>query len=289
MALRHHLQIITIAFHMLRTGQGAVKPIKLYWCRGSGRSDQGQQNFGDYLSALIVEMLSKRKVVHASVKHADMIAIGSVLSREKKAKIWGIPRKLHIWGTGSASPDDSFSGRHYYHAVRGVKTLGQIKNTDGLTALGDPGLLAPMLVERPLVKSIRVGVIPHIKDRNSPAILDLITRIPGARVIDVFSPVKVVLEQIASCDFVLSSSLHGLIVADSYGVPNQWLSLDSNPGWEYKFQDYYSSFAIEGVAPISPKRVRLDASWSVEECVENYFRPGLEDIQKALVKAFPFT
>jgi len=234
-----------------------------------------------------VEFVSGRKVEHASIRRADMIAIGSVLGREKKAKTWGFPRKLHIWGTGSGNPDDVFSGRHHFHAVRGSKCLNQIRGSKATPVLGDPGLLSSSLVNKPISKRIRVGLIPHIRHRDSSLIGELLTRIPGAKVIDVYSPVKQVLAEIASCDFVLSTSLHGLIVADSYGVPNQWLSTKRCPRWEYKFQDYYSSFGIHNPVPLTVDQILLDRSWTIDEALQAYARPGLDDMKQSLVKAFP--
>ncbi len=69
--------------------------IKLYWWQGEGSNDSSKQNFGDFLSPLIVGMLSGKKVVYAEPKDADMIAIGSILSRERKAK--GLFRKRELW------------------------------------------------------------------------------------------------------------------------------------------------------------------------------------------------
>jgi len=103
--------------------------IKLYWWRG----DSGKENFGDYLSPLIVEMVSGKEVVYAKPEKADMIAIGSILHRERKAKRFFIPRKLHIWGAGTDSPDRRFSSRHYYHAVRGLETSSRILNPPMVT------------------------------------------------------------------------------------------------------------------------------------------------------------
>ncbi|WP_256819213.1 polysaccharide pyruvyl transferase family protein [Pseudomonas putida] len=264
-----------------------MRPIKLYWCRGSGRSDESKQNFGDYLSSMIVEMVSNRRVVYSNVKSADMIAIGSILDRTKKAKILGIPRRLHVWGAGSGKPLEVYSSRHHYHAVRGQKCMEQIRGLSGSPVFGDPGLLASLLVKRPSVKKFKVGIIPHISHRNSPAIAFLQSRYAGSKIIDVYSPVRQVLEEIGSCDFVLSTSLHGLIVADSYGVPNQWLCIERNPHWEFKFYDYYSGVGVDGACPVTPKKIRLDPSWSIDECIGNYSRPNLETIQDSLVRAFP--
>lgn len=263
-----------------------MKPINLYWCRGRGREDSNRQNFGDYLSAELVEIFSGRKVAYAPIQRADMIAIGSVLGRERKAKILGFPRRLHIWGTGSGNPGDVFSGRHHYHAVRGLKCKAQIQGLKSQPVVGDPGLLSPWLVGKSIQKKISVGLIPHFMHHDSPEIAALLSAIPNSRIINVFSPVKQVLEEIASCDFVLSTSLHGLIVADSFGVPNQWLTLDMSPAWQFKFKDYYSSFGLFDQEPVTAQEI-LQQPWSVERYMADYHRPGLEAMQHGLISAFP--
>jgi pyruvyltransferase len=268
-----------------------MKAIKLYWCRGEGRSDTSKQNFGDYLSPLLVEVLSGRKVEYSPVHQADLMAIGSILGREAKAKRWGIlPHKLHVWGAGTGSEHARYSGRHYYHAVRGALTCEQINNLSGSPVQGDPGLLAPWVIgdgEKFVAKKIRVGIIPHYADHSEPALAELLAGIPGSRKINVFSPVKQVLEEIASCDFVLSSSMHGLIVADSFGVPNQWLQLSHGRISEYKFADYYSAFGIAGVEPLTPKDVLGGGPALFEQLAAGYSRPGLKKIQQALIGSFP--
>jgi len=263
-----------------------MKPIKLYWCRGRGRSDESQQNFGDYLSADLVGLFSGRNVVHAPVQNADMIAVGSVLGREKKAKRWGFSRTLHIWGTGSGDEVAEYSGHHQYHAVRGLRTKAQIKGLKGSPVLGDPGLLAPWLINKP-PKKIRVGVVPHFSHHNTPEIDALLKMIPGSRMINVFSPVKQVLEEIASCDFVLSTSMHGLIVADSFGVPNQWIWLGRDSIGHFKFSDYYSSYGLFGQSPVSVKDMLKEGIWDVDSYMESYHRPGLEAMQNNLITSFP--
>lgn len=266
-----------------------MKPIKLYWCRGEGRSDAGKQNFGDYLSPMLVEVFSGRRTEYAPVHQADLMAVGSILGRESKAKRWGIPRRLHVWGTGTGSEHARYSGRHHYHAVRGALTLGQIDGLRSSPALGDPGLLAPWVLgdrRARIAKKIRVGLIPHYADQAEPAVAELLASIPNARLINVFSPVEQVLEEIASCDFVLSSSMHGLIVADSFGVPNQWLLLSRGRISEYKFADYYSAFGISGIKPVAPQDI-LRGEWSLEQLAAGYARPALGTIQENLIGSFP--
>lgn len=57
---------------------------------------------------------------------------------------------------------------------------------------------------------------------------------------------KVVIDQIYSCQSILSSSLHGLICADAYNIPNLWLKQKLNEG-DFKFLDYFASQGREEV------------------------------------------
>ena len=262
--------------------------IKLYWCRGKGRDDPGQQNFGDYLSPLLVEMLSGQSVVYAPVHKADMMAVGSIMSREKKAKRYLLPRKLHIWGAGTDAPGLEFSARHYYHAVRGVMTREQIKGLKGLPALGDPGLLASLWWgSRPRPdKRYRIGLIAHYVDQTLDAVLQA-ADIPGVRLINVFWPVEKVLRNIQECDCIISSSMHGLIVADAFGVPNRRIVLSQGKISDYKFADYYSAFGMPEPIPLASEDLLMLPEVDLADLIGTYSRPGLEAIQGGLVRVFP--
>lgn len=63
-----------------------------------------------------------------------------------------------------------------------------------------------------------------------------------------------VIELIASSEYVLSSSLYGLIVADALGKPNRWLLLSRLVGGGgFKFRDYFSAFdQAEGSMHLEP-------------------------------------
>ena len=45
-----------------------------------------------------------------------------------------------------------------------------------------------------------------------------------------------------ACAYIVSSSLHGICVAEAYGIPAVWVRLADNiVGGEFKFRDYYAS------------------------------------------------
>lgn len=51
------------------------------------------------------------------------------------------------------------------------------------------------------------------------------------------------LKKVQECEFILTSSLHGLIIADSFGIPNIRLKItDKIIGGDYKFNDYYTAY-----------------------------------------------
>lgn len=55
------------------------------------------------------------------------------------------------------------------------------------------------------------------------------------------------IDDILSCEFIISSSLHGLILADAYRIPSAWLIAEKNTGGsrpgggEFKYYDYFAS------------------------------------------------
>ncbi len=89
---------------------------------------------------------------------------------------------------------------------------------------------------------------------------------PGILLIDPRRPPQEVVRDIASCKEVFSSSLHGLVAADSLGIPNRWVELETPhadvAANRFKFEDYYSAFgvsrtpcrmqAVAAEAPVDP-------------------------------------
>lgn len=67
-----------------------------------------------------------------------------------------------------------------------------------------------------------------------------------------------------SCKCILSSSLHGLIVADSFNIPNRWISLSESSLLEkqnFKYLDYYSSMDVYDEEPLNLNDVDLTPSF----------------------------
>lgn len=259
-----------------------MKELKLYW---STSLQGGRRNFGDWLSPVLCEALSGMKVVHARPNKCDLMALGSILAKAKN-HFWN--RRIDIWGPGLIEEISSFKSPHRIHAVRGWQTAQMICNQK-IEVVGDPGLLCDILVPENVTakKRFSVGVIPHYVDQSNRLIQQLVETIPNATIIDVFSGTIEFIKQVAACEVVLSSSMHGLITADSLGVPNAWIRLSDNVrGRDFKFYDYYSVFRLENVKPYP--LVRETSLREIMDIADNYSRPGISEIKAILLNSFPF-
>jgi hypothetical protein len=260
-----------------------MKPLKLYW---STSLKNNKKNFGDWLSPILCERLSGRRVVHAKPNKCDLIAVGSILQRVKHGRF---RRKTHIWGSGFIEDCGKINSFHYFHAIRGYKSADMLKCRQHIRTYGDPGLLCDMLFPDHIIisKLYAVGVVPHYKDRQNPILQRFAEKNANIKIIDVLSETEDFIRQVTSCEFILSSSLHGLISADAFGIANAWIQLsDKIRGQNFKFYDYYSGFGIN-----TPKPLFLNADTSLNNILQlanTYSRPNLMKIKQQLLNSFPF-
>jgi hypothetical protein len=68
---------------------------------------------------------------------------------------------------------------------------------------------------------------------------------PPATIIDVTRPPLEVIAAIAGCERIISSSLHGIVVADAFGLPRRWETFDRVQGRGFKFHDYSSALGLK--------------------------------------------
>lgn len=215
-------------------------PIKLNWWRGqSGKL----WNLGDELNRFIVEFVSGRKVEKSSMKDADLLAIGSVLWFPHKNGILAERSSpLHIWGSGAMSAASIGDPNKFrFSALRGPLTHSLIGFKEGIT-YGDPGILASAVWEGATEPTHAWGLIPHHSHLDRPWVQKFLENTPNSILIDVRDKdIAGSIKKISSCEMIASTSLHGLVLADSYKIPNVWLWDGAlHPGATYKFLDYFS-------------------------------------------------
>ena len=115
-----------------------------------------------------------------------------------------------------------------------------------IEAIGDPALLLPMLYAPDHEKKHIYGIIPHWNDHEY-----CLNRYPDIHIIDPLQPVKDFIEDVVSCEQVISSGLHGLIVADTFGIPNAWIKFNKTETNDFKYSDYYTTTVTGLQQPLS--------------------------------------
>lgn len=200
------------------------------------------RNWGDALNPKLINRVSGRPVLNRnSVKirtqSPTYFVIGSILQQM-------CVENAVIWGAGVISQDASLKTRpRAVHAVRGPLTRRWLNRhgVDCPTIYGDPALLYPRLFAVKPGSRIRLGLIPHYSDQGEAIVTSLASQ-DGVQFVDILGGIERVANQVASCDAVVSSSLHGLVLADALGVPSLWVEFGGRlKGGHFKFCDYLMS------------------------------------------------
>lgn len=236
----------------------------LYWSK-----QRNKFNYGDELSLFIVSKLAREEVVslwpysnnsknflRRCVSFLRLLYINGVeittlnLVRSRMVHVVGLGSIINratsrslVWGSGIIAADDKINPNIEAFVVRGPLTLDRL-NQMGIKnkgALGDPALLLPNIIPDHNLKSFEIGVIPHVNDYELVAINYKIPE--GVALIDLSDKnLEEVTAKICSCKKIISSSLHGIIVANAYGIPTIRAEFTNNlSGDGTKFLDYMLS------------------------------------------------
>lgn len=215
-----------------------------------------RRNFGDALTPLLLERFAHVNVRWDTVSRASVIATGSIL--EHVPPLWD----GSIIGSGQLYEDSRLHLHTNTAKVLAIRGPLSARSVQGDYALGDPGLLADELVYVHN-RDTDLGVVPHWSDAT------LATRPEWygnwtTKVIDVADNPLDVIRQIGRCKKIVTSSLHGLITADAFGIPRRF---ELNPhaskyeGGLFKFRDYSESIK----AAFEPGKVYEASRFYVED------------------------
>ena len=268
-----------------------------YW---GGNYNTG--NFGDTLSYYLFEKItgythkyynivnSKLNDPERTIKESDahFITNGSIIEYSNIKSI--------IWGTGIIH--SNLKDKIKYDkicCVRGPRTRSALADHDIFIdeRYGDPVLLTPLLYQPIIRKKYKIGIIPHQIDHT-----DIISIFPP----ELYSNIRVitqtvnkndksienVINDIISCEFILSSSLHGIILANSYNIPVIRFKQNKLAGDDIKFIDYFES--------IYSDKYLCESKTHIKELVDNfditckiYKKPDLIQVrQNDLIETCPF-
>lgn len=206
-----------------------------------------ENNWGDKVNPYLFEKITGMKVVSSNsifnYKHKlEILGVGSIITGDLSNYV--------IWGSGIISEKTVIRNKpKEVLALRGLNTLKKMKEVgSGCDIFGDPVLLFPEIIDKKNVqKKYKYGIVPHFKNKNSQGIKKIVElNNPEIKIIDIQSEgVEQFVIDILSCDNILSSSLHGLILAEAYGIPTcRVVFSEKILGGDFKFYDYYSGVGI---------------------------------------------
>ena len=247
-------------------------PLPLFWW-----GEDPFINFGDYLSQKLVERIVESPlrcfIKKPPRNEKKLLAIGSVFFFAFDGDV--------IWGSGINGK--TLEKNHYrfnrldVRAVRGPLTrqfLIENFHIDCPETYGDPALLFPYFFpefKRKENPSYDYIVIPHFTERT------LFPKSDFANIVYPTDPWHEVIEKILDSKFVISSSLHGIIIAEAYGIPARLLRITENQHL-FKYRDYY----------LGTSHPNFQYASSIEEALRMGGEPPFAcDLQK-LYESFPF-
>ena len=272
--------------NLLSDGTGYRKPAEKnrvnmnWWHTAYGSCTQ---NLGDMLSeAVFAYMCELHKINRNKVlnKTKHLYTIGSILFFENQ--------DATVWGTGcmhSVQPDLSTILHQKYmrhldiRAVRGPKTREQLLklHIKCPEVYGDPAILMPLIYTPKRSTNEQIVLITHYKDE----IISNIDKYDNIHVINMLTQNwKEKIDVISSAKRVISSSLHGLILAESYEIPAILLQ-PKTEGDLFKYEDYYLGTGRERYAFAHSIDEALNIDWSMFQTLD------VKPIQERLIKSFP--
>lgn len=227
---------------MAPTTRDAEAPIPLGWAGAPLEADY--VNFGDAMSPVMVALVSGRGVRRVAYESAEprMAAVGTIGHGFRGGEV-------QVWGTGCsrwANPSAPRAQRQPYappagtrlilHATRGPISQHLLSGgAGGPNVFGDPVWLLPRFYRPQIRKKWALGVVLHLSDladrahvahplpglkryQIPPGLSAAVHLITTATAVDV-GALKAKVDEILACERIVSQSLHGLVVAEAYGIP----------------------------------------------------------------------
>ena len=303
----------------LRASVADTGVLPLAWAGTTTKMDY--QNLGDALSPIMAALMSGLEVqrVPTASPKIRMACVGTIAHGFSGGECW-------FWGTGSSpwrnpsapAPERrAFVGAEEpgFHATatRGLLSEELISGDVGkIGVYGDPVWLLPRFYNPKPRKTWKLGVIVHLSEladrattpnlkpellrylipedfRDEVRIIHTVTEIGVA-------PMKARIDEILACERIVSTSLHGMVFAESYGIPCLHFPTSGAKGpgarvltdlnLDLRFVDLYSGLGLEKL-PIyaQPQRERTD--WAaLMKAVDDLWEEKPFDAE-ALIEAFP--
>lgn len=237
-------------------------------------------NLGDIINPYIIEKITG-KIPRYTTINSRLICIGSIIKFAKDNDI--------VWGTGASAIDNPINKKANYLGVRGPITRDLVINAGGECdeIYGDPAWILPYIFKPSINKKYKLGVITHwIHDEYNFKLSSDVKRISIRRI--GYGEIEEFITEMNECEAILSTSLHGVIIANAYQIPVKYCSLKNSAkdihGDGIKFKDYFLSIGRKDIEPLLLNIDSIITSKFKSFCTDN---PEREIDIKKLMSALP--
>lgn len=197
-----------------------------------------RKNIGDEFNLWFWEEVFGNDLITLMPDDQLLVGIGTVLNNKLPAA-----SMLHILGSGVGyGQNNNLKMKNWnIHFVRGCLSA-QALGIDKQYAISDPGILISQLRPQVVNKTIPISFMPHIGIDSER--YQLLIEGMGWNYISPSDEEHIILQQIAASEKLITSAMHGAIIADSYRTP--WLPIiTSNEILPFKWHDWFSSLSID--------------------------------------------
>lgn len=267
--------------------------IDVFWWSRVKENKEELENFGDVLVPYLLDRTTSKKykwiipnnnrTLRIFRKKWHYIIIGSILRRAKEHSI--------IWGAGIMFHNSEVPKAKFL-LVRGPLTRNRLLQLgyNVPERYGDPALLISLFNKPKAKKKFKIGIVPHFLDYQE--VYNKFGTHDGIRIINLLTnnPQEVI-DEINNCEKILSSSLHGIIVAHALNIPVLWIKISEKLRDDIKFYDYYASIKIEWTEIIY---FNFHSSEEIERLFKVYHsitiphKENLDCLIKDLIETYPF-
>jgi hypothetical protein len=295
--------------------------LRVAWARNY---NQRLQNLGDALSAVMVSALSGQVSKKEPFKSARerLYAVGTIAHNAYGGVV-------HVWGSGLDATYNAFdlTQRRYsappdtkvhVHATRGPYSRQAFLDA-GISApevYGDPVWVLPSIFPAAKEKKWDLGVIVHVTELAAhtaegitkdafrryqvpPEWQDRVKIISTLVEPNIDAMMKKI-EEITACRRILSTSLHGLVFAESYNIPCLYFGLkglnspltidlataDNNDDLNHRIRDLYAGMGYNEITVLGHDRM-TPTDWAAAiATIDQYWRPSNFD-PGPMLDAFP--
>lgn len=246
----------------------------------NNRYNNSRYNLGDYLGFVVVEYMLRKNGLNLDSwvpKLRHMNSVGS--------NIFSSYQHSTIWGSGvHHEPDGVLKYLCYYplrkldvRAVRGPLSRKVLMHFGHKCpeVYGDPAIIMPFIYQPHIRVTNDILVIPQYITEKQFRMAH-----PDLKMVSMNTKdYETVIDAIASSKKVITSSLHAVILADSYGIPSV-LYRGLSKKVDFKYLDYYASTGRSDI--------HFAQSFDEAREMKPLPLPDLKPLQEGLMNSFPY-